>query len=279
MRGWWFGIFLLCRTWQEASAAEGIAVVRIEGPFSYWSDDDAHWVPLAQGSIMPNGILLQAFARGSLRLSLMSQDGERREVSLVADAPSLWRLTPELVRDLTITSMYRRDLSKDLGHQEGDEIQFKSAWKRVQLLYSSVRKDAETKVPAKSAPQGGRDTSQQQKREAPPATLLHPMDGSILVTDRLPMLVPIVWKKAKHLEVPLRIYVGPGEDQDRPPLIAATLDSYTIVPVEEEGSYQIAIASRDGESPQKICSFYVILAKSRSLPTSSLRKSPPKGRR
>jgi hypothetical protein len=163
-----------------------------------------------------------------------------------------------------------KDLSRALGKKNDDKLNLATAWKRNHILYSSLAKSKKSGSKASSKEGANPLNNKKNHMSDKEIRLIHPKPGSILVLDRFPALVPIVWSDStSNQKLEHKVYLGLDKIEENLPLVATTGDSYVTVPIEEEGSYRLAVTHKLTAHPEVLGTFYVIHTSQSSVSTRS----------
>lgn len=266
-----FTLFIFCFSASESLANVRFEVLKIDGLFWYWSDLNSDWEPILEGSVIPNGTLVQSLSSGNIRLSKIDRNGSRYDFSLISESSLICRLNSDIIRDFSISKLYMKDLSRSLGKKNDDKLNLATAWKRNHILYSTLAKSKKGGNKPSSKEGLNPLNSKENQSTEQGISLIHPKPGSILVFDRFPALVPIVWSNnsSKGQNLNYRVYLGLDNIEENLPLVATTKDSYVTVPIEEEGSYRLAFSQSPNSPPVVLGTFYVIHTSQSSVSTRS----------
>ncbi len=250
-------LFLLCLfAASPARAAVTFEVLAIDGNFAVWSDRAAEWLKLKPGVDLPEDSLVQTLTSGSLLLARKEPGRNVREMSLNADSSLICRLTVDVLREVDLTSVYADGLAQGAKASPTVGVAFKSAWERINAIYLTAK--ADKKPPKEPKPEGG--SGKDLPSMAPIATtILHPKKGAIVITDKFPVALPILWFPPTKAKEKYKIHLGVESTGERLPLVGLATGTHFVAPVYAEGAYSVAIDRGDGKGPEKVGSFYVLL--------------------
>lgn len=239
-----------------ARAAVTFEVLAIDGTFAVWSDHAAEWLKLKPGIHLPEGSLVQTLTNGNLLLARKEPGRNDREMSLGTDSSLICRLTTDVLREVDLTSIYADGLSQGAKESKSVGVAFKSAWERINAIYLSA--GSEKKPPKEPKAEGG--SGKEVPSMTPIATtILHPKKGAIVITDKFPVALPILWFPPTKDKEKYKIHLGVENTGERLPLVGLASGTHFVAPVYAEGAYSVAIDRGDGKGPEKVGSFYVLL--------------------
>lgn len=183
----------------EARATQSFSVLEIQGRVLVWPPWSSAWETVKRGSLLKEGALLQSEGSAKLVLRrLKPLSSEERMLELTTTGPSMLRLTGQLNRKFTLSSVTLDARSsshpwiKSAKSRSLADRPIASAWQRansVSAVVNNLFDGLESLFTAKNDP---KDIT---SSEAPkPVEVIFPKDGSQLFVDRFPTDIVLTWK-------------------------------------------------------------------------------------
>lgn len=245
-----------------ASSLLGVSRFKVEeisGQYLYWNQLKADWLPLQQGAWLPNGTLVQSLAPGSLRVR-MNFRSNRRSLTLKSETASIQRISNDFTRDVAIISMYARGLKAQPILPKSDELALSRAWQRTSVINNRMTTE---KDDTKESGKNNSANIDEKNSDFLNLELTYPTFGSIIVTNRFPLSLPIRWRsKDIHKGLngrKIHVYLGHDDSTGQLPRVGSSESAFFVIPIYEEGSYSVALDALDGQGMKRLGSFYVML--------------------
>lgn len=254
-------------------------VKQVEGAVYVWEPWSDRWDRLSEGRTLVPGTLLQVTRGGRAHVSIPSFAGPTRQAgnSIVKfTAPSIVRLEEGFLRKIHLSSyfvpMLKTPPVKDEDEKEGVGLKpmvhtLDEAYQRFVAVLAKFDVKALMNQPPRviTAEKSGETEWVSKLR---PIRIYHPQDKSIIVADRLPTSVKVMWRPVAADAPEYDVYLWPAEEARKKPVATTSFDFYTL-DVKAEGRYYIQIATRDGNFQSAAHALHI------ALPLTLTSTTPP----
>ncbi len=239
----------------------------VEGAVYSWEPWSDRWERLSVGTELHEGTLVQVSEGGNISVAVpqvASGNKIGRGSSIVRfSAPAVVRLDEGFLRKIHLSSYFVPQLpATGEMEPEADSGPVKPLLHTVEEAYQrfiAVLAHMDVKaLPPPRMPAEDKSGETEWVSKLKPIVLVTPTDRAIVVADRMPTAIKVIWKKPAGSDLEYGVHLWRAEEARKKPIAVTRFEFYTLQ-IAKEGRYFVQIASTDGSYQSKAQSLHIAL--------------------